>query len=191
MTIGRLHLVTNLSTPLDAIDAAIAGGVDVLHLRDHAARAADLLQRGRQLRERFGQRVALVVNDRLDVALALGADGAQLTQRSLPVADARRIAGGMPLGASVHSVEEAEAARGVDWLLVGTVFPSATHPGGATIGLEGVRAIVQTGIAPVVAIGGVNSTNAAAARTAGAYGIAVISAVLSASSPRAAAEGLL
>ena len=185
-----MHLVTNLTTPLDAIESAIEGGVDVLHLRDHAARAADLLLRGRHLRERFGGRVELVVNDRLDVALALGADGAQLTQRSLPVADARRIAGGMPLGASVHSVEEAEAARGADWLLVGTVFPSPTHPGGATIGADGVRAIAESGIAPVVAIGGIGPENVAAVRAAGARGVAVISAILSAKDPRAAAERL-
>jgi thiamine-phosphate pyrophosphorylase len=190
MTVGRLHLITNLTTSLDAIEAGIAGGVDVLHLRDHAARAADLLLRGRQLRERFGGRVALVVNDRLDVALALSADGAQLTQRSLPVAEARRVARGMPLGASVHSVAEAEGARGADWLLVGTVFPSATHPGGATIGVDGVRAIAETGIAPLVAIGGVEPSNVAAVRAAGAHGVAVISAILSAKDPRAVAEAL-
>jgi thiamine-phosphate pyrophosphorylase len=172
------------------IDAAIDGGVDALHLRDHAARAADLLRRGRQLRERFGSRVALVVNDRLDVALVLGADGAQLSQRSLPVQEARRVAGRMPLGASVHSVAEAEAARGADWLLVGTVFQSATHPGGTTIGPEGVARVAAAGIAPVVAIGGIDATNAAEVRSAGAHGIAVISAVLSASDPRTAARSL-
>jgi thiamine-phosphate pyrophosphorylase len=162
----------------------------VLHLRDHAARAAELLLRARARRARFGGRVALVVNDRLDVALALAADGAQLTQRSLPVAEARRIAGGMPLGASVHSVAEAEAARGADWLLVGTVFPSATHPDGATIGLEGVRTIAAAGIAPTVAIGGITAANVASLRATGVHGVAVISAILSARDPRAAAEGL-
>jgi thiamine-phosphate diphosphorylase len=149
-----------------------------------------LLVRGRELRGRFRRRVALVVNDRLDVALALGADGAQLTQRSLPVDAARRIAGTMPLGASVHSIFEAEAARGADWLLVGTVFPSATHPAGPTIGLEGLKAIAAAGIAPVVAIGGIDAHTAASVRAAGAYGLAVISSILSAPDPRAAAVAL-
>jgi thiamine-phosphate pyrophosphorylase len=185
-----VHLVTNLSVPLEAIEEAVAGGVDTVHVRDHAARAADLLERGRRLRERLGGTVRLIVNDRLDVALALGADGVQLGRRSLPVAEARRIAPALALGASVHSTAEARAAGGADWLLLGTVFPSSTHPGGATIGPEGVGAIAAAGLGPVVAIGGITAENAASVVRAGAHGVAVISAVLAAPSPRDAASRL-
>ena len=188
--VGRLHLVANLSTSLEAIEQAVAGGVDTVHLRDHAARAGDLLERGRLLRERLGRRARLIVNDRLDVALALGADGVQLGRRSLPVAEARRLAGALPIGASVHSLAEARAAVGADWLLLGTVFPSASHPGAATIGAEGVRQVAAADLGPIVAIGGVTAENAPSVLRAGAHGVAVISAVLAAPSPRDAARRL-
>src|SRR5262245_59476688 len=151
--LGRLHLITNLDTPVEAIDEAVSGGVDTVHLRDHAARAGDLLERGRLIQARLGRRVRLVVNDRLDVGLALGADGVQLGRRSLPVAEARRLAPALALGASVHSLDEARAAAGADWLLLGTIFPSATHPGGETIGPAGVARLAADGLGPIVAIG--------------------------------------
>jgi thiamine-phosphate diphosphorylase len=189
-SVGRLHLVTNLSVSLEAIDAAVTGGVDTVHVRDHAARAGDLLERGRRLRERLGGRARLIVNDRLDVALALGADGVQLGSRSLPVDEARRLAPAIAIGASVHSLAEARVASRADWLLLGTVFPSTTHPGGATIGPEGVGEIAAAGLGPIVAIGGITAENALSVLRAGAHGVAVISAVLAAPSPRDAARRL-
>lgn len=187
---GRLHLVASLGAPVAAIALAVDGGVDVVHLRDHAARAGELLARARELREQLAGRARLVVNDRIDVALALGADGVQLGRRSLPVGEARRVAGRMPLGVSVHSLAEAREAAGADWLLVGTVFPSRSHPGGETLGLDGLRAVAAAGIAPVVAIGGMTPENAAETVAAGAHGVAVISAVLAAASPLEAARRL-
>jgi thiamine-phosphate diphosphorylase len=188
--LGRLHLIASLNASLEAIEAAVRGGVDTVHLRDHAARAGELLERGRRLRELLGGEARLVVNDRLDVALALGADGVQLGRRSLPVGEARRVAPSLPIGASVHSLSEARGAAGADWLLLGTVFPSSSHPGGETIGIEGVRRIAAAGLGPVVAIGGITAENAAAAIGAGAHGVAVISAILADRSPRDAARRL-
>src|SRR5207249_4389843 len=99
-------------------------------LRDGSATARELLRRGRELQERVAGRAWLIVNDRIDVALALGADGAQLGVRSLPVADARRAAPQMRLGASVHSVAEAVAAvgDGASWVVLGTIYPTRSHP---------------------------------------------------------------
>jgi thiamine-phosphate diphosphorylase len=188
--VGRLHLIANLNASLAAIDQAVSGGVDTVHLRDHAARAADLLERGRRLRDLLGPRARLIVNDRLDVALALEADGVQLGGRSLPLAEARRIAPALPLGASVHSLGEARAAGGADWLLLGAVFPSSSHPGGQTIGLEGVRQLAAADLGPIVGIGGITPENAPAVLGAGAHGVAVISAILAAPSPRDAARRL-
>ena len=170
----------------------MSGSVDAVHLRDHAATARDLLARGRELRDRLAGRARLVVNDRLDVALASGADGAQLGGRSLPIEEARRVAPGLALGVSVHSAAEAaEAARGgASWVLLGTIYGSGSHPGrpGA-----GPRSIVEAGAAcgaPIVAIGGITAVNAPECVAAGAHGVAVITAITRADDPRAAAQAL-
>lgn len=170
--------------PVETISAAVEGGVDAVHLRDHAASARDLYARGIELR-RFD--CWLIVNDRIDVALALGADGVQLGGRSLHLEDARRAAGGLALGVSIHGVEEGEAvarAGGADWVVLGPVHPTASHPGAATLGTDPIGRTPGT----VIAIGGISAENVSAVLAAGAHGVAVISSILNARSPRAAAR---
>ncbi len=133
-----------------------------------------------------------VVNDRADVALAVGADGVQLGQRSMDTADARRLRSDWVIGVSVHSVAEAEAAIeaghaddpdgagglvGPDVLLVGSVWPTASHPGRPGAGLDLVRDVQALDGPPVIAIGGVTPERARVAVAAGAAGVAVLTGV--------------
>lgn len=125
----------------------------------------------------------LIVHDRVDVALAAGADGVQLGEHGLPVDAARRVAGDrLFIGRSVHSVASAmQAARaGADFVLLGTIFASASHPEHPPGGLELVRAARAACPLPLIAIGGIDTSNAASAIAAGADGVAVIRAILAA-----------
>jgi thiamine-phosphate diphosphorylase len=117
----------------------------------------------------------LVVNDRIDVALAAGADGVQLGARTLSVEDGQALAGAsLRIGASVHAADEARAvAAGADWLLAGTIWPTPSHPGRPGAGLALLREVAALGT-PVVAIGGVSAERAAEARRAGAAGVAAL-----------------
>jgi thiamine-phosphate pyrophosphorylase len=132
----------------------------------------------------------LFVNDRLDVALAVPAAGVQLGHGSLPVSSARALNPLWWIGKSVHSLAETEAARaeGADYLVVGPVFATASHPGRAPLGLEGLKQIVAAaGELPVIAIGGITADRVRAVRDCGAYGIAAIRALWDDAEPRAAA----
>jgi thiamine-phosphate pyrophosphorylase len=132
----------------------------------------------------------LFVNDRLDVALAVPAAGVQLGHGSLPVSSARALNPLWWIGKSVHSLAETEAARaeGADYLVVGPVFATASHPGRAPLGLEGLKQIVAAaGELPVIAIGGITADRVREVRDCGAYGIAAIRALWDDAEPRAAA----
>lgn len=134
----------------------------------------------------------LLVNDRLDVALVCGADGVQLGARGIAAEDARRLIGAGPLlGCSVHSLAgAAAAARHADFLLVGTIYASRSHPGRPPAGAALLRSLAGTGPA-LVAIGGVTAAKLPEVRAAGAWGAAVLRAVWEAGSPAAAVEELL
>lgn len=134
----------------------------------------------------------LFVNDRLDIALAARAAGVQLRADSLPVSAARGLSPDWWIGRSVHDLAEAEAAiaAGADYLLVGPVFPTASHPGRPAIGPAALRAISALG-RPVVAIGGITPETAGGVRAAGAYGVAAIRAVWDAADPAAAVRRFL
>jgi thiazole tautomerase (transcriptional regulator TenI) len=135
----------------------------------------------------------LVVNERLDVALAARTHAAQLTTRSLTVADARLVARELPLGASIHSAVEALAAErdGADWVVAGHVFPTASHAGMPGRGAELVAAVSERTTLPCIAIGGVRPTHVGALRDAGAYGVAAITGIWGATSAEAAASDYL
>ncbi len=135
----------------------------------------------------------LFVNDRLDVALAVGAAGVQLGQGSVPPADARRLNAGWWIGKSVHDLREAEAAHagGADYLLVGPVFPTATHPDRAPLGSARLKEIVGLGL-PVVAIGGVTPERIPELMAEAAiHGVAAIRALWHAADPADAARRML
>ncbi len=178
--------------PVETVEAAVVGGVDAVHLRDPGASARELWMRANALRPRLAGRAQLVVNDRLDVAVAVGADGAQLGARSLPVEEARRVAPDLPLGVSVHSVGDAiaAAAAGAAWLVVGTIYESGSHPGQPGAGPALLSEASRLSGVPVIAIGGISPANASACVAAGAYGVAVITAITRAADPLAAAQAL-
>jgi thiamine-phosphate diphosphorylase len=157
----------------DAVDL----GIDLIHVRERdleagalAALVAELLVITK------GTSTRLVVNDRIDVALACGADGVQLRGDSIPVAAARRMApSAFLIGRSVHGVSEAIAAADADYLVAGTVFPSASKAAGTPLlGIEGLRAIVRAVDRPVLAIGGVSDARIGEVADAGAAGFAAI-----------------
>ncbi|TRZ96839.1 MAG: thiamine phosphate synthase [Deltaproteobacteria bacterium] len=187
----RLHVLTDRKTSrgrshLQVAEAAIAGGADVLQLRDKEASSGPLYQEAMRLRKltRDAQ-VPFIVNDRLDIALAVDADGVHVGQSDLPASVVRRIMGpGKVLGVSVATVEEALQAEkdGADYLGVGPVFeargtkPDTCEP----MGLECIARIRRHCSLPIVAIGGIDEGNARKVREAGADGAAVISAIVSA-----------
>ena len=200
-TLPVIHAVTSdeIVTRTDFIDVACAvmaalGTRGALHLRAGRITAARLQTLAGGLEAAQAVTGAwLVVNDRVDLALAARARGAQLTSRSLRVADARRAAPGLALGASVHSLDEARVAvsEGASWLVAGHVFATASHPGEEGRGLPFLRAVTQTVPIPVVAIGGVRPEHCRVLRESGAYGLAVIRGIWDAPNAERAASDYL
>lgn len=135
----------------------------------------------------------LVVNDRVDVALVVGARGAQLTSRSLLVADARRAAAGLRVGASVHSIPDGliAASQGADWLVAGHVFATPSHPAEDGRGLGFVERLARMTARPVIAIGGVRPEHLEVLCRSGAYGVAAIRGIWDAADAEAAVMSYL
>ncbi|HUG15924.1 MAG TPA: thiamine phosphate synthase [Thermomicrobiales bacterium] len=193
--IPRLHLIGPLdgltaAEYADVAAAAAEGGVDGVHVRLPGAAADDVLALARELRGRIGN-AALIVNDRLDVALVAGADGAQLGERSLSVSDARGLLGdALLIGRSVHDVEGARrtADDGADYLLAGHVFDTISKAGTPGRGLDWLAEIAAAVDVPVIAIGGVTIERIPAVMETGAYGVAMGRELLRAADPKAAAQ---
>ncbi len=180
---------------LELVQAALRGGATVVQLRMKDGPTREMLALGRALHEATrAAGVPLIVNDRLDVALALDAEGVHLGQDDLPAHLARPLIGpDRLLGVSVETVEQAEQALrdGADYLGAGDLFGTPSKPdAGPPIGLAALRAIVHAVPLPVVGIGGITLENAAAVIEAGAAGVAVISAVIGAPDPEQAARAL-
>ena len=174
---------------------AVAGGVTAVQLRGKGLTARALVELGRELASRLAASgVPLLVNDRLDAALACGAAGVHLGQDDLPVPAARAILGpGRTIGVSVNTPEEARRAEaeGADHVGAGPAYATSTKETSLPVlGPEGIGLIKRAVSVPVVAIGGIDAGNAAALAAAGADGIAVVSAVLGAPDPRRAAADL-
>jgi len=178
------------------VEAALRGGVRALQLREKDLSPRELYPLAlemRQLTQTYGAR--LLINDRVDVALAVDADGVHLTTTSLPASIARQVLGpGRLIGVSTHTLAEAQAAEenGADFVVFGPVFftPSKA-PYGEPVGLDALRAVRATVRLPILAIGGIKKVNLDQVLAAGADGIAVISAIISADDPTAASEDLL
>lgn len=197
----RLHAVTDRSVrslPDFAVRAAAiaaAGSAVALHARDRSATGAELTAVTRRLVALARPpEASVVVNARPDIAVALETQGVQLGQGDLTPAEVRRAFGFWEgwIGASVHSLAEARtrAAEGASYLMVGNIYPTASHPDRPAAGLELVRETVGLGL-PVIAIGGITPERARAVRDAGAWGVATISAAWLADDPAAAALALL
>lgn len=198
MALPRLHLVTDDGTLADACFVAVAEevlarcGPDVaLHLRGHGTPGARLFELGERLSAaalRSGS--WLLVNDRVDVAMAVRSNGVQLGASSLPVREARALLGtGARIGYSAHGPLEVEQARGdgADFVLLGTIYASASHPGRGAAGLDMLQVAAGRAALPVVAIGGITPERVEAVQAAGAWGVAVLSGVWQARDPGAAA----
>jgi thiamine-phosphate diphosphorylase len=195
----RLHALTDAGVlaaadfGIRAAAIAAAGPAVALHARDHEATGAALTRVAIRLQALARPpEAAVFVNGRPDLAAAIGAQGVQLAERDLSPADARGILRDGWIGRSVHSLEEAKTAvaDGADFLMVGSVYPTASHPGreaaGAGLVSEAAALVVQ-----VIAVGGIDESRAAEVRDAGAYGAAAIGALWRAPDPAAAALALL
>ena len=166
-----------------AIEDVLRGGATSIQLRLKESSTKEMIEVGRKIRKLTRNYGALYfVDDRLDVALASDADGVQLGPDDMPIAIAREMAPNLIIGGSVYSLEEAVRAEseGADFLGAGSVFASPTKTDARVIGLNGLREIVKNVKIPVVAIGGINTSNAEAVLKTGVAGIAVISAVMGA-----------
>ena len=181
------------ATMVGRIAAAVAGGVDMVQIREKDLPGGLLLELVEEIRRAAGDGPLLMVNERADVALAAGAAGVQLGEEGLPVSIAREILGPRQLvGRSVHSVEGAveAASQGADLLVVGTMFATRSHPGAAAIGPVLINQISQRCNIPMIGIGGINTANLGEVLKAGACGVAVISSILAADDPEEAAREL-
>ena len=176
-----------------AVRAAVAGGVNMVQLREKDLSHGELLRMARDLRKAIGDRALLIVNGDPLAAAESRADGVQLGEQAASVKEARETVGrDLLIGRSVHSAGGAAQAErdGANFLVLGAVFPSRSHPAGQTLGAAGVRQAAASVRVPVIGIGGITVANAASVIVSGARGVAVISAILGASDPEKAARSL-
>lgn len=198
----KTYLVTQESisggrSTREIVEAAIEGGIDAIQLREKDTTARSRYELGRDLRELTSEAdVPLVVNDRVDIAQAIEADGVHVGQEDLPVEVARSILGPDAIvGCSASTVEEAEAAvaEGADYLGVGSVYGTTSkdvREDRDGIGLDRIGKIADAVDVPIVGIGGITPENAGPVAEAGADGVAVISAITEADDPAGATAAL-
>ena len=184
---GRSHL--------EVAQEAIKGGASLIQFRDKEMTTRQLVETAGKIKGLTDKvNIPLIINDRLDVALAVDADGVHVGQADMPAGLARKLIGPHKiLGVSASTVEEALQAEreGADYVSASPVFTTPTKPDAPPpTGLEGLRAIVNAVNLPVIAIGGINEENVTEVMEAGAQGVAVISAVVSAPDIAAAARHL-
>ncbi|WHZ10826.1 MAG: Thiamin-phosphate pyrophosphorylase [Burkholderiaceae bacterium] len=197
--VAGLHLVTDSALcgarGVEAVVlAAVRGGARVVQLREKELATRAFVERARALKALLAPLgVPLVINDRLDVALACAADGLHVGQDDLAPQDVRRWMPNALLGLSIERLDQLDAAERlpVDYYGAGPVFATPTKPDAAApMGLDGLRLLRAGTARPLVAIGGITETNAAAVIAAGAQGLAVVSALCAAPDPEAAARRL-
>lgn len=180
---------------VQVVEAALRGGVTIVQYRDKSASTRRMIEEAQEIRRvcrRAG--VPFVVNDRLDVALAVDADGVHVGQDDMPARMARRLLGeGKLLGVSAASPEEGLRAMtdGADYVGASPIFATPTKPDAPhAMGVEGLRHLARAVRVPVVAIGGVSAENAGTLIAAGAAGVAVVSAIVSADDVEGAARAI-
>lgn len=195
-----LYLVTSQSlsagrTTLAVVDAVLSAGVRLIQLREKEMGTADMMALAREVRERT-ERVGalLLINDHVDVALAVGADGVHLGLADMPIPEARRLGRNLIIGASSHTIEEAKRAEaeGASYVNIGPVFPTKTKSWeDAFLGVEGVRLISREVGIPFTVMGGIQPEQVPELCAVGARTLAVVTAVTAAEDPGAAAGDLL
>lgn len=179
---------------IDCVREALEGGVTLVQYRAKTASSAEMYAEALQLKALCDSfNVPLIINDRLDIAMAVGAAGVHLGQDDLPCAAARKILGeDYIIGVSAHNPAEAKAAlqSGADYLGCGAVFGTATKADVKKLGTEGLAAICKAKGLPVVGIGGVTADNYREVRAAGADGAAIVSGILAQPDIRATVEAI-
>ncbi len=192
-----LYLVTDqalmsTSTLYEAVEQAVSGGCTLIQLREKTQSSIDFYKTAATIKELTEHRgIPLIVNDRIDIAMAVGADGVHMGQSDIPAAAARKMIGDdMILGVSVGSVAEAmkAVADGADYLGVGAMFPTGTKDDAEIVTRSELKAIRAAVALPIVVIGGINKENAAEFASYGVDGLAVVSAILSQPDIKQAAE---
>ncbi len=199
MRLGPVYFITDpgASAPVpDQVRASVAAGIGIVQLRDKHASDADMITQARALQQiTRAAGAALVVNDRVEVAIEVGADGLHVGQGDGDIASIRtRIGPDMALGLSIETLEQLSSIppNTVDYLGVGPLRATATKPDAAEpLGIEGLGRIIAATSLPCVAIGGIKPGDLAAIRQAGAVGVAVVSAITRASDMHAAARALI
>lgn len=196
----RLHLVTDAVQCgerglLAVVQSAVRGGVTCVQLREKSLDTRAFVERARALKALLSPlRIPLLVNDRVDVALAAGADGVHVGQSDMAPQDVRRLLPGALIGLSIESwqqMHEAERAP-VDYYGISPVFATSSKADAApALGLAGLQQLRRMTARPLVAIGGIQVGNVAAVMAAGADGVAVVSALCAADDPARAAQALL
>lgn len=177
------------------IQEAINGGATIIQYREKQLSFKKMINEARQLRSiTANAKILFIINDRIDVVLAVNADGVHVGQKDTSAIEARKMIGkNMILGVSASTVHQAQKAQddGADYLGVGPVFPTSTKTDAdPVIGLDGLEKIKKSVSIPVIAIGGINSNNAREVAKV-ADGIAIVSAIMSANDPRRATKELL
>jgi len=195
-----LYLVTDRAlslgrSNLEVIQAAVRGGVTLVQLREKEATTKEFYQEGLKIRAYLKARdIPLIINDRIDMALALDAEGVHLGQEDMPIDAARKILGPQKIiGASVFTPEEAKIAEalGADYLGLSPIFVTETKPELTQhLGIKGIPLLKEAVKIPVVGIGSMSESNAYEAVKAGLDGVAVVSAICSREDPRAAAAAI-
>ncbi len=192
-----LYLVTDRSLSLnrslvEVVEKAVKGGVTMVQLREKDASTSEFYNLAMMLKPLLSSyNVPLIINDRLDIALACDADGVHIGQSDMPYAVARKLLGkNKIIGLSVESIQDAVDANGldVDYIGISPVFDTSTKTDTArALGLEGIREITRICKHPSVGIGGINKENARSIMMSGAKGVSVVSAIMSAKNPETAA----
>lgn len=194
-----LYLVTDRSDDvekfLNTIEEAIKGGAAVVQIREKTADTLDfynLALKVKKITEKYD--VPLIINDRVDIALAIDADGVHVGQSDMPCDVARRLIGeDKILGVSAATVEEAKKAEkdGADYIGTGAVFPTQTKDDADSVTKEELKKIVESIDIPVVAIGGISLENAHELKGTGIAGLSVVSAIMSSDNPKKSSQELL
>jgi thiamine-phosphate pyrophosphorylase len=196
--IGRLHVLTdtqlqNRFSHRELTKMAIAGGADTIQFRQKNGSTRELIEIARGMKELCaGAGLTFIVNDRIDIAIAADADGVHLGQDDFPIPLARKLMGDDKIiGGSAGDIKEALKCieEGVDYIGFGPVYPTLSKDdAGPATGIEAMMSLLKVVTIPVIAIGGVNSGNIPAIISAGAHGIAVISAVCYSDDPEKASR---
>ena len=194
-----LYLVTDKSDDvekfLNTIEEAIKGGVTVVQIREKTAETLDFYNLALKVKEITSKyNVPLIINDRVDVALAVDADGVHVGQSDMPCDVTRRLIGDEKiLGVSAATVDEAQKAEkdGADYIGTGAVFPTATKDDAPSVTKQDLKDVVDSIDIPVVAIGGINLENASQLKDTGIAGLSVVSAIMGAEDPKKASQDLL